>query len=589
MNVDSGAMTVGAWVNLASGASLANDTDLHDVVFKGASNGTGAYYELAIAGGANNGLLFRCSDGTTSITLTGSLDKRSSLTDGAWHYVAFVRSSTGTGTLYLDRTAVGSQAGMGLNIDSDGPLWLGRNWNGASFNGSLDEVILRTDALSATAIAKLADTDNNQLPDGWEWKWFRQLGNSATDNPDGDSRNNLQEYQNGSSPWDYYNGLAPIVINQSANPLVEKGVPDTFFAITAKITDASGKALGTAPVTFQLTQGQGMLATAPVGSATSASLSLTTNASGLVTVYYQEPPTSPSGLPCQVTVSAGSAAPFLINATSIPLTGLWQFQEGSGTTSADVSNNGYPVSLKGGYSWSNDGVGAVVFDGSTAYGEVANSDGNSPVLSGSGDMTIGAWIKVPAGLPAGSGTNIYDIVFKSGTAPTKTQPYYEFAMTDGTNNGLMFRCSGTTGAPIVVSATTNLTGTSQGQLQDGGWHYVAFVRSSGTGALYMDGALVSGKKVAKIPVDLNGNLWLGRNLSGPNFPGSIREVQLRTAPLSLAAISQMVYFARMDLPTSRSLSDLGRLKADPADDPRTGCSDRLAPGEALVANRRGDG
>ncbi len=45
-----------------------------------------------------------------------------------------------------------------------------------------------------------ADTNGNGLPDAWEMKWFRQLGNSPADDPDGDGISNAQEFAAGTNP-----------------------------------------------------------------------------------------------------------------------------------------------------------------------------------------------------------------------------------------------------------------------------------------------------------------------------------------------------------------------------------------------------
>ena len=44
------------------------------------------------------------------------------------------------------------------------------------------------------------DTDNDGLPDLWEFRFFGNLVQTASADPDGDSQNNLTEYQNGSDP-----------------------------------------------------------------------------------------------------------------------------------------------------------------------------------------------------------------------------------------------------------------------------------------------------------------------------------------------------------------------------------------------------
>src|SRR5207247_1487615 len=44
------------------------------------------------------------------------------------------------------------------------------------------------------------DSDDDGLPDDWERLYFGNLGQSGTDDPDGDGLNNLQELEHGTNP-----------------------------------------------------------------------------------------------------------------------------------------------------------------------------------------------------------------------------------------------------------------------------------------------------------------------------------------------------------------------------------------------------
>jgi hypothetical protein len=44
------------------------------------------------------------------------------------------------------------------------------------------------------------DSDGDGLPDWWELQYFGNLGQGASDDPDGDGVTNLQEYQQGRNP-----------------------------------------------------------------------------------------------------------------------------------------------------------------------------------------------------------------------------------------------------------------------------------------------------------------------------------------------------------------------------------------------------
>jgi subtilisin family serine protease len=57
-------------------------------------------------------------------------------------------------------------------------------------------------------LLEIIDTDNDGLPDWWETEHFGNLAESATDNPDGDSFPNLEEFLSGTAPDDPASQLA---------------------------------------------------------------------------------------------------------------------------------------------------------------------------------------------------------------------------------------------------------------------------------------------------------------------------------------------------------------------------------------------
>lgn len=72
--------------------------------------------------------------------------------------------------------------------------------------GFVDDGSWRPGVLDLSGVASLAqnvrvilqdrDTDNDDLPDGWEWHYFGSLQYGALADPDGDGLSNLEEYQN---------------------------------------------------------------------------------------------------------------------------------------------------------------------------------------------------------------------------------------------------------------------------------------------------------------------------------------------------------------------------------------------------------
>lgn len=88
------------------------------------------------------------------------------------------------------------------------------------FGGKVVEVLVYNRALSTAERQQVenglltryalsgTDADNDGLPDTWELQYLHTLAYSATDDPDGDGRTNLYEYQNGLDPLLRLDGFA---------------------------------------------------------------------------------------------------------------------------------------------------------------------------------------------------------------------------------------------------------------------------------------------------------------------------------------------------------------------------------------------
>lgn len=147
---------------------------------------------------------------------------KSSVTTGAWHHFAIVRSGN-TLSLYLDGTFVGSDTGFGFTFDNSKPVKFGGvttsvldRW----LNGSLADLAVFNAALGATEVLKLTtmpvsyfggQSASNSIAvnvltpmETWRQASFGTITNlgSAADkaDPDGDGRNNLAEYIAGTNP-----------------------------------------------------------------------------------------------------------------------------------------------------------------------------------------------------------------------------------------------------------------------------------------------------------------------------------------------------------------------------------------------------
>jgi hypothetical protein len=283
-----------------------------------------------------------------------------------------------TAASFLNGVAQGTSTVPASMLDPVAALAVGNRASGNyGYNGEIAEVLVYNRALSDTERQQVeaaleaeyvaggpsGDSDGNGLPDAWEQQYFGHIGVDPNADPDGDGLTNLQEFQAGTDPTDYFNGQTPRVSIVSGND--QTSLPGTFAEqpLMVSVLNAAGTApLVNAPVTFTVNQGGGMLAVTSSGYDPPApTLNLKAGADGTALVYYFQPPGP--GTVSQI-VAASSAAQVTFAATTATLSTLY---------AADFeSAEGYNLgSLNGQNSWS-------VFEGSAL---VTNTDSVSGTQS----------------------------------------------------------------------------------------------------------------------------------------------------------------------------------------------------------------
>ena len=96
------------------------------------------------------------------------------------------------------------------------------------------------------------DTDDNSLPDLWEWQHFGYIGVSPDADPDLDGRTNAGEWLAQTDPNDFYNGEWPIIqLSCGTDWLVPAGSVSTQ-SLSFLVTRPSGKPWIHAPVNLEV-------------------------------------------------------------------------------------------------------------------------------------------------------------------------------------------------------------------------------------------------------------------------------------------------------------------------------------------------
>jgi hypothetical protein len=215
------------------------------------------------------------------------------------------------------------------------------------------------------------------------------------------------------------------------------------------------------------------------------------------------------------------------------LAAKWNFDEGSGTTAADLSGKGHTLTLVGGASWAatgKEGTG-LALDGATGYADLGAS-----LIDTTQSFSVLCWAKlavVNTWEVALSQDDVTGSLFGLKLRGDATNDFdFDVETTDVTNPGFVVAQSTT-----VASAQT--------------WVHLAGVYDAsggGTLQIYVNGALQATAALGQTLLPSTGHFVIGRGLynaaAGSFFNGTIDEVEVHAAALTSAQIAA-VYAAEM--------------------------------------------
>jgi hypothetical protein len=203
----------------------------------------------------------------------------------------------------------------------------------------------------------------------------------------------------------------------------------------------------------------------------------------------------------------------------------WRFDEGSGATTIDSSDNAVPTSLLDGAGWAASGrLGAALdLSGVSATTDAGTTGphvvfGQNPLTGCTSSLTVAAWVKIHAS------TN-WSRIFDFGTPATGPGSRFIY-LTPNDGGGIHFAMVSPSGPAL------DLIATGKPVPADGQWHHVAVTDANGAITIYLDGAsAATGSSALVTPADFTTTdvtaNWLGKSRFGdPYLNGSIDELRI---------------------------------------------------------------
>ena len=553
-------LTVGAWIKTSYSAAR------QEIVSGGSSsNGDGFLVYLDTNGKLN-------FDYPTQKGPTGSI----TISDGNWHYIVAVKDGSNR-LLYVDGKSDGSGS-LGAMNSSTNTLYIGRaTYNNSNYtNGLIDDVRIYNYACTQAQVlqdynanvsarlgaqsAGTADPWGGAMPVGW-WMMDENTGvlaNDASGNGNNGTLTNGPTWAQGKNgpclSFDGNNDYVSIADNAALD-----GTTFTFSAWIYSNNIANEQMVYSNTNTtigwhIEVYQSKTMIQVYPGGGYTFSTTPMSSNTwyhiavtynNGSIAYYLNGIPNGtatqtfsvPTGLAKRIGFFYNNSLPWngkiddvrIYNYVRTPAqiawdynggkpVGYWRFDEGSGTTAYDDSdnNNDGTITIGSGgtqttiaSAWTNGATGkfgrCMSFDGTDDYVNVAY---NSSLKST--EVTVEAWIKTT------NPNKVWARVVNRDKSGYDEDPYsMDFSNTTGK---IRFR---------VECAGGGFDAVSPSALDANRWYHVAGTYKPGEHDLYLDGKLVTTLSTNSPLNQTDTNLGIGRGTNdGYAFPGLIDDVRI---------------------------------------------------------------
>ncbi|MEX2008337.1 MAG: LamG-like jellyroll fold domain-containing protein [Candidatus Spechtbacterales bacterium] len=204
----------------------------------------------------------------------------------------------------------------------------------------------------------------------------------------------------------------------------------------------------------------------------------------------------------------------LFNAVGYGAIGIWDFEEGSGTTAGDRSGFENDGTISGATWVANDELGgyALQFNGSSSLVQVPNA----PSLAATNTLTISAWINAETPLRdfLSRAWNVWRVILNEG----------------GANNVKVVQRIG-------ISDVTTLS--ENNAIKPGKWQFIAYVYDGSTTQIYVDGKKSGPAVAASGSVATSSSPVLIGGWNVRRFKGSIDNVRVFEEALSAQAVEKI--------------------------------------------------